>query len=405
MFTLCSRTRYHDIEFHQFKKDFDCPACLNKCNCTSCCEKRNEVYVTTRHIKFDASTTAKLLSGEIRSLPHLSTSFPGARKGLKPGQDRQSSRYRELPSTVRKTKAPTRQKRATSRRYASDDDEYDEGDTSKAQSASTRVKPTQAALQTQKMLEESGSGRYWGAVYSLSGERIGKSYVGNNLQNVTVQSSGFSSLSIRDYPTFPRRRVYVGRWQDAWGPHPEISDDSYSEGETHANQRSRSRKDLGRARSRYVGNQSIIKSWWKSQSRNLRSPLVSLPPCDGTDVYAPSSDPLPFDLFCTREAIDPTPNAGIPIDEDEDNIRDYWAMEDGLSPEESNPPYLASTNVSRPGLGNINDVIDICSSPILESCELVPQQALAEAVASSLEAVGTAVLLPQSHVPLPTFSC
>ena len=336
-------------------------------------------------------------------MPHLSTSLAGSRTGLE--HNPISSSRRDLPSTVRKPKAPTRRKRASSRRYLSDDYDYNEDDGSKAQSASARIKPAQAALQTQKMLEESGSGKYWGTVYSLNGERIGMSFVGNNLQNVTVKAVGSSSASTRDHSPFQRRRVYVGRWQDAWGLCLETSDDSHSEGEMRANKRSRSRKVLGRARSYYVGNQNVIKAWRRTQSKTLQSPPV-VPPLlsDGVDVHVPSFDPLPFGKACDHpETTYASPTAGALIDEeDQDDIRRYWAMEDGLFPKERNP-FLASTIIPGPGLGNIDDVLDVCST--FESCEqLVPQQALAEVVASSLEAVGTTVLIPQPPLSLSTFS-
>ena len=367
------------------------------------------MYVTTRHIKFNAEMMSKLLSGEARSLSQLTALFPGSRKGFGPRPDSISSSRRELPSTTRKAKAPTRRKRGPSRRYASDDDDghddgdddddYGDGDTWKAQSA--RVKPDQAALQTHRMLEESGSGRYWGAVYSLSGERVGMSYVGDNLRNVTVKPAGSSSVRTRGYSSF-QRRVYLGKWQDAWGPRPETCDDSFSEGETYASRRSRGRKDPGRARFHYVGNQSIIKAWRRAQSKAVKPP-VSPPPYDVIDVDAPSSDSLPFVNHCDYpEATNAPPNVILIDEEDEDSSRGYWAMEDALSPKETNSLF---TPIGY-GLSEVNDVLDVCSPSPIGSCEqLVPQQALADVVASSLEAVGTAVLLPPPPLSLSTFSC
>ena len=179
----------------------------------------------------------KLLSGEIRSLPHISASLAGPREKLKPGQDPISSRSKESLLVTRKGKTPARRKRASNLRVTYDDDDYNESDASAAPNTSVRVKPAQAVLQTQRMLKESGSGRYWGAVYSLSGERIGMSYVGSNLQNITVQTNGFSSVT--DYPPSSsqqrRKRVYVGMWQDAWGFRSETPDGSSSEDEKRAN--------------------------------------------------------------------------------------------------------------------------------------------------------------------------
>jgi len=389
--------RYHDIEFHQFKKDFDCPACLNKCNCTACCDKRREVYVTTRHIKFDKETTAKLLSGEIRSLPHLSGSLAGPRKKLAPGQDPISSRYREPPLAARKEKMPARRRRVSNRRYTYDDD-YDESDASEAPNSSVRVKPTHAALQTQRMLEESGGGRYWGTVYSLSGERVGTSFVGNNLQNVTVQTDGFSSALVGEFSSSPsrrwRNRMYVGRWQDTWGCRPETLNDSHPEDEMRANRRSRNNKELGRARSYYVGNKNVIRAWRKVRSKTAQRPSAVFPPSD--DISP--SDPPPFDMARDRyEETDVPQNGDIPIDgEDEgEDDRSFWIMEDRSSPKKPNL-LLAANGTPRPSLGDANDLLDICRTPALEPCgQLVTQDELVKAVTSGLQAVGTTVLLPQ----------
>ena len=346
---------------------------------------------------------AKLLSGEIRSLPHVSGFLVGLREKLKPGQDPLSSRRREPPPIAEKEKIPARRKKVSYRQDASDDD-YDESDASTTPKTSVRVKPTQATLQTQRMLEESGSGRYWGAVYSLSGERIGMSYVGNNLQNVTVQTNGFSS-SVANHPLSPsrqrRKRVYVGRWQDAWGFRPETTDDSLLEDEKHTNKRSRN-KDLGRARFYYVGNQNVIKAWKRSRSRTVqRPPMAFLQPADDVETHISPSDLVSFDRACDRhEAADATPNDDILIDggEDEDGSWNFWIMEDRSSPKRSNLPFLAATDIIRPSPGN---VLDVCPTSILESCgQLVTEEDLVKAVTSSLQAAGTTVLLPQPPSPL-----
>ncbi|KAF9645314.1 hypothetical protein BDM02DRAFT_596360 [Thelephora ganbajun] len=408
---LCIVKRYHDIEFHQFKEDFECPACLNKCNCTVCCDKRKEVYITTRHIKFDKETMAKLLNGEIRSLPHLSASFAGPRKGLEPGQDPISLRRRKLPSTAGKGKTPARRKRVSSRRYTPDDDDDDgDSDTSKTQNASAWMKPTQAAMQTQRMLEESGSGRYWGTVYSLSGERVGMSYVGSNLQNVTVETINFSSASYTDHSPSPprqqRKRVYAGKWQDIWGFRPEASDGSQSEDETRVNNQGGNKKELGRARFYYVGNQDVIRSWRKTRSKTVqRPPVTLLPPSDDIDARVSPSDSLPFDRACDKyEATDTPLNDDISIDggESEDDRRRFWIME----PERPNLPFLAATNISEPGLDNVGNALDVGPTSALESCrQLVPEEALVEALTSSLQAVGTSVSLPRPPlVPSPLSS-
>jgi len=304
---------------------------------------------------------------------------------------------------VRKGKSLTKRKRVSSRRYNSHDD-YDESDASNAQNASVRAKPVQAALQTQRMLEESGSGRYWGAVYSLNGERIGMSYVGNNLQNLTLQTTDFSSASATDSSPSPsrqrRKRVYVGRWQDTWDSRPETLDE---EDETRANKRSRDNKELGHARFYYVGNQNIIRAWRKAQSKAVqRPPAGHLLPSEDIGIRTPPSGPRPLDKPSASDQHEVTsapPNSSIPIggeEEDEDDNSNFWIMEDRSSPGKRIPPLHVSTDVSRPRLGDISDVPDDCPTSTLESCgQLVTQEDLVTAVASGLQAVGTTVLLPE----------
>ena len=250
------------------------------------------------------------------------------------------------------------------------------------------------------MLEESGSGRYWGAVYSLNGERIGMSYVGNNMQNVTLQAIGLSSGSVTDSSPSPsrqrRKRVYVGRWQDTWDARPETLDE---EDETYANKRSKDNKETGRARFYYVGNQNIIMAWRKARSKAVQRPPVGhIPPSDDIGYRTPASGPLPPDkpLASGQHGVTSTlPNDGIPIgeEEDEDGSRNFWIMEDRLSPGKRNPTLHVATDVSRTV---ISDVPDVRPSSTLESCgQLVTQEDLVTAVASGLQAVGTAVLLPE----------
>jgi len=340
----------------------------------------------------------KLLSGEIRSLPRVSGFLAYPREKLKPGQDQISSRHEEPSLIARKEKTPARRKRVSYRRDTSDDD-YVESDAPTAPNASVRVKPIQAALQTQRMLEESGSGRYWGTVYSLNGERVGMSYVGSNLQNLTVQTNDFSSVT--DYPPSPpgqrRKRVYVGRWQDIWGFRPETLDDPLSEDEKRHNKRNRNNKELGRARFYYVGNQNVIRAWRKSRSKAVsRPPVAPLQSAENVEPHISPSDLAPFDKSCDRhEATDITPSDGILIDgegEDEDDSRSFWIMEDRSSPKRSNFPLLATADIPRPIPGN---VFDVRPATALESCgQLVTQEDLVKAVASGLQAVGTTVLLP-----------
>ena len=340
---------------------------------------------------------AKLMSGEIRSLPHLSASFAGLRK-LELGRNQISSRYRKPPLATRKERTPAKRKKVSNRRYTSDDD-YDESDASEAPNPSARVKPIQATLQTQRMLEESGSDRYWGAVYSLTGERIGTSHVGSNLQNVTVQTIGSSSASFTDRspPRQWKNRMYVGRWQDTWGFRPEISDDPNLEGGTCVNKRSRNNKGPGHIRFYYLGNQNVIRVWRNSQSKVIQRP-PALPPSDDTEIHTSPSDPPPFNKTCNRYEVTHLPqNDDTSADEEgegEDDGRNFWAVQDRSSPP-TDLPFLPANDISRAGLGNANNIPDACLVSTLGSCgQPVTQDGLVKAITSGLQAVGTTVLLP-----------
>ena len=45
--------RYVDIAFDAYAGVFKCPRCMDICNCTACCSKRGETYVSSRGVKID----------------------------------------------------------------------------------------------------------------------------------------------------------------------------------------------------------------------------------------------------------------------------------------------------------------------------------------------------------------
>ncbi|KAI0344365.1 hypothetical protein BDW22DRAFT_1419339 [Trametopsis cervina] len=49
----CMIKRYPDIPFDPDIPDWECPKCAGFCNCTACCQKRGETYVSTRHVVTD----------------------------------------------------------------------------------------------------------------------------------------------------------------------------------------------------------------------------------------------------------------------------------------------------------------------------------------------------------------
>lgn len=298
----------------------------------------------------------------------------------------------------------TRRKRFSNQWDPSDDD-CDESDASIASDGSGRLEPTQAALQTQRMLEESGSGRYWGAVYSINGDRVGVGYVGSNLRGVTLETDGFSP-SVTDPSRRWKKRVYVGRWQDAWGFYPETSDGSSSEDEKGGSKRGRNPRELGLARFCYIGNQKVVRAWRKAKARTIQGPPAELfQRADDVDVHV-SPTVLPFDKGRDQDEVaEVMLTDGIPNDgEDEDDMGNFWIMEDRSPPKKGELPFLA--DISWSGPGSVSDILDVGPKPALESCgQVVTQEDLFKAVASGLQAVGTTVLLPQppsSPPPLAT---
>ena len=46
--TYCKTSRYPDMTFNPYAVSFNCPRCLGTCNCTQCCAKRGETYISAR---------------------------------------------------------------------------------------------------------------------------------------------------------------------------------------------------------------------------------------------------------------------------------------------------------------------------------------------------------------------
>ncbi|KAK7688359.1 hypothetical protein QCA50_008731 [Cerrena zonata] len=46
----CITRRYPEIEFNAFDEDFICPKCDDFCNCTACCRRRGEEYISSRGV-------------------------------------------------------------------------------------------------------------------------------------------------------------------------------------------------------------------------------------------------------------------------------------------------------------------------------------------------------------------
>jgi hypothetical protein len=129
--------RYKDIVFDENSTTFICPCCTDVCNCTVCTRKRGEEYISTRASKLaDDTLSAGNASGTLAS-----TSAAHARPEKK---------------------------------------------TKKSHSSSKKTDPL---IKTANIIEDYGgvSGAYWGAVFSVRGERIGQGFIGQSVSDIIVK--------------------------------------------------------------------------------------------------------------------------------------------------------------------------------------------------------------------------
>ncbi|CCL99942.1 uncharacterized protein FIBRA_01967 [Fibroporia radiculosa] len=130
----CIVKRYPEIQFDAYARVFECPRCLNTCNCTVCCRKRGETYIPAPRgrIKFDT----------LEFTPNIHPHGKGK------GKERSGP-----PSP----------------------------------SPSPSYAPRSPALLPANYDKELCEGMYWGAVYTVTGERIGGGFVSNNNSGIVVK--------------------------------------------------------------------------------------------------------------------------------------------------------------------------------------------------------------------------
>ncbi|KDR73227.1 hypothetical protein GALMADRAFT_725227 [Galerina marginata CBS 339.88] len=180
----CFAVRYPDEEFDVTPREFTCPACQGYCNCTICCSKRGETYV--------------------------SSSRPDGHSGPPPG------------------------KRVTL-------------------GGKTNLPPLTLA----ETIPESG--KYWSTIYSLTGERIGTTYIPSHFDgDPSVVFAPTAPAQVLDQPkSKPKRatkkkKIFVGQIQPSWNlePHPKIK---------YVDSSSRSQKAANYNTRWYVGDRSFLK--------------------------------------------------------------------------------------------------------------------------------------------------
>jgi len=155
----CVLKRYPEITFDAFSKTWTCPWCEDACNCTICCTKRGEDYVSTRFEKIDEEALKLVTSGEAMR-PNISA-FTEPVRG-----------------------------------------------SSKTRTSNSSKKPSADPLiKTAGLLEQDGGvrGEYWATVFSVEGDRIGKGFIGESASEIIVQ--------LDDEPGGKKaRRLVIGRW-------------------------------------------------------------------------------------------------------------------------------------------------------------------------------------------------
>ncbi|KZT00884.1 uncharacterized protein LAESUDRAFT_521702 [Laetiporus sulphureus 93-53] len=181
---VCVVKRYPDIKFDAYAQSFTCPMCTDTCNCTACTRKRGEEYVPPQPGRVNLETLDIELRGR----------------------------------TKKKPKAIVKGRRSVL--------------------SSTRLvfpKPLPANRN-----EHFRSGTYWGAVYTLKGERVGQGFVGEDMRGIVVKAAGNianafatpagpSSGSHRNpgviarssssKQTWPTGRVFIGTADPSWKLH------------------------------------------------------------------------------------------------------------------------------------------------------------------------------------------
>lgn len=170
----CVDKRYPDIEFDSYARVFTCPKCSDTCNCTACCGRRGEQYVS--------GLIGPAASG------------------------------REPPLRSRKTKAKSQQ-------------------VPPSPPLSPSLSPDHAGSQEPlpaNFDHANVGGSYWGSVYTVTGERVGGAFVGDDNEAIVVKNSD-GMPTLRSYASIPNP-TFDPDWQHeaasggAQSSSPELSD-------------------------------------------------------------------------------------------------------------------------------------------------------------------------------------
>ena len=183
--------RYPSIEFNEYATYFACPKCLDTCNCTACCGRRGEKYVSSR---------GKKITQELRILRAF-TLLPSAQEVL-----------RKATTAPVRARGPSRKRRMVQRLESVS--EFDERDflTGSPQSDVVPLLTLQ-------------DGAAWGTIYDINGrKRVGRGeYVDGRVKVVAesdVQgqgsSSGMKKKNQGQGKRKPSQRKFIGVPQAGW---------------------------------------------------------------------------------------------------------------------------------------------------------------------------------------------
>jgi hypothetical protein len=305
-FMLWNAPRYPAIEFYPYATRFICPSCTSTCNCTACCAKRKEPYISTRHVKIDKETLELIGSGAgPRTLPSASEEFTRKSKEINNSTVTSGSKANLLGSETRRSTLKEKQSQAGPKHPLAD-------------GTTGTTDPTHIS----KFIESySGtSGAYWGTIFSVTGDRIGAGFVGESGTEIVLKAP--QSPARRK-----KRRLYVGKLQEWWG-----FEDSGEELEPADPQVFSNGKGKGKARAQdqhgrreYIGDKSVLFRYKERPQRKASfQPEPPTPPqirsTDGTEL-----DAVPFDPADYSEA-------DAEGEDDNEQEPSHWIIIDSYSP-------------------------------------------------------------------------
>lgn len=183
------------MPFGQNNYKWVCPACRNSCSCDVCTRKRGEVYVSLR-----APRRTNNVGEQVVTRGKNSRSKKGRRDVWS------SSEHTNEDDDVAG--------------WSSDEDDNAERTASSGAKKSSVTTKQALATRVAKPLPPTpivgAPGTHWGAVYALTGERMGAAYVGEGNRSVKISIS-LATLMRTSGVVHRKRRVFAGGMQPCWG--------------------------------------------------------------------------------------------------------------------------------------------------------------------------------------------